>query len=54
MEGAVSMYVDELHTLESCAPWCGAVCLPFFFHDRAHYNRFLGSAYFRQHISDKL
>jgi TRAP-type C4-dicarboxylate transport system substrate-binding protein len=54
IEGAVPMYVDELHTLESYAPWCGAVCLPFFFRDRAHYNRFLSSEYFRVHIQDIL
>jgi len=54
IEGGISMYIDELHTMEPYAPWCGAVCLPYFFRDRSHYHRFLETTYFREHIQEEL
>lgn len=53
-EGAIDIYVDELLSFERYAPLCGPVCLPYFFRDRAHYNRFLESGLFEQLINQKL
>lgn len=53
-EGAIDIYVDELLSFERYAPLCGPVCLPYFFRNRAQYNRFLQSDLFEQHITQKL
>ena len=54
VEGAIHLYIDELHSLEPCAKLCGPVFLPYFFKDRAHYYRFLNSDIFQKEIYEKL
>lgn len=53
-EGAIHLYVDEPLSLELYADLCGPVFLPYFFRDREHYHRFLGSEIFEQHVYKKL
>ena len=53
-EGAVHIYIDEPLGFERYAELCGLVFLPYFFHDREHYHRFLRSTIFEEHIHQKL
>jgi len=54
VEGAIHIYIDEPLGFERYAELCGPVFLPFFFHDRDHYHRFLQSTIFEEHIFQKL
>jgi len=54
IEGAIHMYIDEPLSLEPYAELAGPVFLPYFFHDREHYYRFLRSELFEQHIYQPL
>ena len=53
-EGAIHLYVDEPLSFELYADLCGPVFLPYFFRDREHYHRFLGSSIFEEHIYQRL
>jgi TRAP-type C4-dicarboxylate transport system substrate-binding protein len=53
-EGAIHLYIDESLSFERYAELCGLVFLPYFFRDREHYHRFLGSTIFEEYIYQKL
>jgi TRAP-type C4-dicarboxylate transport system substrate-binding protein len=54
IDGSVDLIIDDLLSFEPYAPLCGVVFLPYFFRDRAHYQRFLNSEIFRTQIYDPL
>jgi TRAP-type C4-dicarboxylate transport system substrate-binding protein len=54
VEGATHIYIDEPLSFESHAELCGFVFLPYFFRDRYHYQQFLRSSLFEEHIYQKL
>ncbi|HMQ52804.1 MAG TPA: TRAP transporter substrate-binding protein DctP [Anaerolineae bacterium] len=53
-EGAIHLYIDELLGFEHYAELCGLVFLPFFFHSRQQYNRFVQSETFEAEIFQPL
>jgi TRAP-type C4-dicarboxylate transport system substrate-binding protein len=53
-EGAIDIYIDEPLSFEGYAGLCGWVFLPYFFRDRDHYQRFLRSSLFEEHVYRKL
>ncbi|MCB0214535.1 MAG: TRAP transporter substrate-binding protein DctP [Anaerolineae bacterium] len=53
-DGSIHIFLDDLLSLETFSELCGVVGLPYFFHDRAHYHRFLQSDIFQQAIFQKL
>ena len=53
-EGSIHIFIDDLLCFERYAPLCGLALLPYFFRDAAHYQRFLESLLFQEHISTKL
>ncbi len=54
VEGSIHIFIDDLSSLERYAPLCSVVFQPYFFRDRAHYDRFLRSDLFQREVRDKL
>jgi len=44
-QGGIHIFIDEPHSFEIYSKLCGPVFLPYFFNDRKHYYKFLGSSH---------
>lgn len=53
-EGSIHIFIDDLLCFERYAPLCGVALLPYFFEDAAHYQRFLESDLFQEHVVSNL
>lgn len=49
-QGGIHLFIDEPISFEPYAGICGPVFLPYFFHDRSHYYRFLESSVYDEQI----
>lgn len=49
-EGSIHILLDDLLSFEHYAKLSGIAFLPYFFRDREHYNQFLNSSLFKEHI----
>ncbi len=52
--GSIHIILDDLLSFEHYAPLCGIAFLPYFFQDRAQYQRFLHSNIFHEEIYERL
>ncbi|MCB9108611.1 MAG: TRAP transporter substrate-binding protein DctP [Anaerolineales bacterium] len=53
-DGSIHVFLDDLLSFETFSALCGIVGLPYFFHNRDHYQRFLQSKLFQDAIFQKL